>query len=175
MGFLLEFLRPIVVDVLHYYIFAALNKPMPANIPSRHSCGGIRRLADLHRHLDADQEFQVGTDGTLPGRHGHACPHRDMHLAMLINAVFVYVSFFFMKLFGDNVSYPNMMMFGFVLLITMALGLGMGLVMGAVCRITPLIDPFLHILLGFCSSHPGSMGRSRRCRPICRGSWSGGR
>jgi len=147
MGFLLEFLRPIVVDVLHYYIFAALNKPMPANIPvEAFVWGGFAVWLTFTGIWMPIKNSKSAPTVPFPGVTAMHVRIAICIWPMLINAVFVYVSFFFMKLFGDNVSYPNMLMFGFILLITMALGLGMGLVMGAVCRITPLVDPFLHIL-----------------------------
>ncbi len=149
-GFLMEFLRPTVIDVLHYYIFSALGKPMPGGIPVEEFVWGGFAV------------WLTFTGIWMPIKNSKSVPTvpfpgvTAMHVRIaicawpiLINALFVYGSFSIMKLFGDNVVFPNMLMFGLVLLIAAALGLGMGLTVGAVCRITPLIDPFLHILPWF--------------------------
>lgn len=149
-GFLMEFLRPTVIDVLHYYIFSALGKPMPGGIPVEEFVwGGFAVWLTFTGIWMPIKNSKSAPTVPFPGVTAMHVRIAICIWPILINAVFVYASFFILKLFGDNVAYPNMLMFGLVLIITAMLGLGMGLVIGGICRITPLLDPFLHILPWF--------------------------
>lgn len=158
-GFLMEFLRPAVIDITHYYIFGALGKPMPAGIPVEEFVWAGFAVWLTFTGIWVPIKNSKSTP-TVPFP-GVTAMHVRIGLCawpILINAVFLYASFFVLKLFGDNVTYPNMLLMGSILIITAMLGMGMGLVLGAICRITPLIDPFLHILPWFMLMGSGIYG-----------------
>jgi ABC-type polysaccharide/polyol phosphate export permease len=151
MGFFAEFLRPTVIDVTHYYIFSAMGKPMPGGIP-------------VEEFVWAGFAVWMTFTGIwMPIKGSRAAPAvpfpgvSAMHMRIaicawpvMINSVFVYGSFALMMLFGDNnIVFPNVPLFGLILVITAVFGMGMGLVIGAACRVAPMIDPFLHILPWF--------------------------
>jgi ABC-type polysaccharide/polyol phosphate export permease len=149
-GFLLEFLRPTVIDVMHYFIFSALGKVMPGNISVEEFVwGGFAVWLTFSAIWMPVKGSKSAPIIPFPGVSAMHVRIAICAWPVIINTVFVYVSFSIMKLFGDNVSYPNMLVLGPVLMITAMLGMGLGLVMGALCRMTPLIEPFLHILPWF--------------------------
>jgi ABC-type polysaccharide/polyol phosphate export permease len=80
---------------------------------------------------------------------GVSAMHHRIALAvwpLVLNATFCYVSVALMIIFGDNVSLPNIPLTALILVITAALSLGLGLVIGALCQAVPLIEPVAHIL-----------------------------
>lgn len=158
-GVLAEFLRPTVINISHYYIFAALGKPMPGGIPVEEFVwGGFTvwlSFVGIWAPIKASKSTPVVP---FPGV---LAVHTRIAICIwpvLVNVLFLYISFSVLKLFGDQVSYPNMLLMGLVLLITVGLAAGMGLVLGAVCRIAPMIEPFLHILPWFLLMGSGIYG-----------------
>ena len=158
-GFLLEFLRPIIIDVTHYYIFEALGKPMPGGIPVEEFVwAGFAvwlSFTAIWMPIKNSKSFPIVP---YPGVSAMHVRIAICTWPILINAVFLYASFFVLKTFGDDVTYPNMLLIGYVLIVTAVMGMGLGLVMGAISRITPLIDPFLHILPWFLLMGSGIYG-----------------
>jgi len=149
-GFMMEFLRPTVMNVMHYFIFAALGKPMPANIPVEEFVwAGFAVWLTFTGIWGAIKTSKSTPTVPFPGVSAMHVRLAICAWPIIINVLFLYGSFFIMRLFGDNVSYPNMLMLGLILMITAMLALGFGLVVGALCRIAPVVEPFLHILPWF--------------------------
>jgi capsular polysaccharide transport system permease protein len=139
-GFLLEFLRPVIVVVFHYFLFVTIQRHMPARIPVElFVIGGFSTWFTFsHTML-----------GTVHGRRG---PPRipgvsPMHSRIarttwefLANFSFCYLAVSLLRLLGWEEPISNVVLSALVLALAAIMGLGFGLVLDGVARLVPTME-----------------------------------
>lgn len=144
LGLLTDFLRNTIVVIAHYYLFWAINKHMPANIPIE-----IFVISGFSVWFAFNYSFH----GTMTGAKWPAgailIPGvTRMHLrlakaswAVLSNLLFCFVSIVFLRLYGDEVTIPDIPLTVLIFLLAGAMGFGFGLLLEGLGRLWPIVEP----------------------------------
>jgi capsular polysaccharide transport system permease protein len=142
-----EFLRPAIACVVHYFVFWALNKLMPPGVSLEQFIWAA--FVVWFTLIQTYQGLQQPNRTNAPPFPGVSRMHMRLAIcawAVLANATFCYVSVFIMMIFGDNIGIPNIPLTALILLIAAAMGFGIGLLVEAICRVVPLLDPVFHLM-----------------------------
>jgi ABC-type polysaccharide/polyol phosphate export permease len=145
-GFLLEFFRPGIACIAHYYLFWAINKPMPPGMSLEQYIWAAFTvwLTFIRIYGDLQQPGRV----KIPPFPGVTRMHARLAICVwmvIVNATFCYGSVLLMKIFGDQIAFPNIPLTAVVLLLAAILGLGVGMIVEGICRAVPLLEPFFHL------------------------------
>jgi capsular polysaccharide transport system permease protein len=176
-GFAVEILRPALACIIHYFVFWAVGKQMPAGVSLEQFIWPA--FAVWLTIMRIYQGLQQPARSQAPRLLGASRMHMRLAMctwAVIINALFFYASVTLMILFGDNVAIPDVPLTAFIMLLAAALGLGMGLIVEGVCRVMPLLEPVFHLLPYFMflgsgiyyslQTAPPAMGRIFTYSPI---------
>lgn len=149
-GFFLEFLRPTIMNISHYYIFYYMGKGMPAGIKVEEWVWA--GFAVWFTFTGIWQPIRGSRGAPTVPFPGVSAMHVRLAICIwpvIINTVFLYASVAVMIFFGDNIPFPNVFLTAIIMVITATLAVGFGLIVGAICRAVELIEPFIHILPWF--------------------------
>jgi ABC-type polysaccharide/polyol phosphate export permease len=144
-GFFVEFLRPSISCVAHYYIFWAVNRNIPAGISLEQFVWAAfvvwYTFSQVYRDVQRARAF--------PAFPGVSAMHVRLGYCtweFMIEATFCYGSVALMMIFGDNIAFPNVPLTALILLLAAAQGLGLGMAVGTIARVAPLSRPLLEVL-----------------------------
>jgi capsular polysaccharide transport system permease protein len=143
---LLVFLRPTIICLMHYFIFSVTNRAMPNGVPVESFVWAAFTIWFTFQQVWG----AVKGSRSAPGIHFPGISGMHVRIAIviwpvLLNSLFCFLSVLLMITFGDNIPVPSILLTALVLAITAFLGLGFGLVVGALGRAIPLLEPFLHM------------------------------
>jgi capsular polysaccharide transport system permease protein len=149
-GFLIEFLRPVIVIVAHYYFFLVIKKPMPGNVPLEIYCiSGFSVWYAFYYTCYAAMTSETRLTGAIL-----IAGVTPMHfrLAKSAWALLFYLSFCFLcvvplKLYGDDVSFPDVPLTVLVFLLAGAMGFGFGVLLEGLSRVWPVTKSLKNIFL----------------------------
>ncbi len=136
-GFLLEYVRPLVVMILHTIVFTALNKRMPAKIPVELFVIGSFTIWFACVHVIRGTMHARTKATGVPGV-------TETHLD-IARTVWEFLSMFslciacvyLLKIFGFPVPFPNIPQTVLYFILAVLLGLGFGLIFRALSRRFP--------------------------------------
>jgi capsular polysaccharide transport system permease protein len=134
-GFLLEYLRPTIVMILHYILFTALKKPMPSKIPIELFIIGSFTTWFCAVHVLRGTSNSARDSSGMPGV-------TDLHLAIartvwefLSMLSFALLCVVLLKLFGRPEPIPNLPKLVLYFALAATIGLGFGLILKALGRV----------------------------------------
>ena len=145
-GFIMEFFRPTIICVLHYYTFTLIDKATAPGIAMEEFVWGGFVVWFVFSHIC------VGLGHHLPSRFpfpGVSAMHLRLAMAtwsLLSNMAFLYISVIIMIIFGDDVRFPSILVTTFVLLTAATMAFGWGILAEALCRAAPILEPIFHFL-----------------------------
>jgi len=146
-GFFLEFLRPTITCIAHYFVFSAINKPMPAGISfEAFIWGGFTVWLTF---IQIYMGLQILHWAKPPPFLGVSPMHMRLAICawpVFVNLIFCYVSVAAMKIFGINIDFPNIPLTAFIFLLAAMMGLGLGLLVEGICRAAPIASPIFHLM-----------------------------
>jgi ABC-type polysaccharide/polyol phosphate export permease len=145
-GLFAEFVRPAVVCILHYFTFWAINKKMPPGVSLEQFIWAafLVWFAFSQIYFNLERTRSSGS-ANFPGVSAMHLRLAICAWSLTVNAVFTCVSVLLMMVFGDNIAFPDVPLTAFVLLLTAMLGLGLGMLSEAVCRVVPFLELFFHL------------------------------
>jgi capsular polysaccharide transport system permease protein len=143
-GAVMEFFRPVVVCVAHYILFSFVKKAIPPQTPIEVFvlAGFSVWFAYAHSYVAAFTKFHGGSG--FPGVTRMHIRIAKCAWEFFANIFFLYASVFCLKMCGDDIWIPDVPMTVGLFAITIALGLGVGLIWEAACRLAPVLEPFAH-------------------------------
>lgn len=149
-GLLLEFSRPVVVVVAHYYWFILDNKPVPAGIPMElFVLGGFSIYFSFsypYLAVLASAKRAANIVG-IPGVTRMHVRVAKILRFLLGNLMFCYMAPLGMRLLGDtDVGPPNLLLTLPLFGLAGAIALGFGLCVNCLTRFVPFLDPLAHQL-----------------------------
>ncbi len=139
-GFVLEWVRPIIVMVLHAIVFNALHKRMPSKIPVELFVIGSFTIWFAFVHVARGCAHVRRQAAAIPGV---SELHHDLarmsweFLSMFSLAV---LSVYLLMVFGFRLPFPNLPKTALYFVLATALGLGFGLVVRALARRFPATE-----------------------------------
>jgi capsular polysaccharide transport system permease protein len=146
-GFLLEFFRPTLSCVAHYFLFWAVNKPMPPGISLEQFVWApfvvwltFNQIYHTVEVLHSAKVPPIPGTTTMHMRFAHCVWH------IVSKGAFCYGSVALMILFGDNIRVPDVPLTMLILMIAATMGLGLGMFVEGACRVMPILEPIFHIL-----------------------------
>jgi capsular polysaccharide transport system permease protein len=147
LGFFMEFFAPALSCAAHYLIFWAGNKAMPPGTSLEQFIWAAFAVWLTFSNIYHTVERQVASKA--PPIPGVTSMHvRMSHVAwnLISKTLFLYGSVALMKLFGDNVNFPDVPLTALILGIATVMGVGLGLSIDGICRVAPIFEPIFHIL-----------------------------
>jgi capsular polysaccharide transport system permease protein len=146
-GFVLEFFRPLLSCVAHYFLFWAVNKPMPPGMKlEQFVWAPFIVWLTFNQTYRTVEILHASKPPPLPGvtamhmRFAHAAWH------IVSKGAFCYGSIAIMLLFGDAIPVPNIPLTIYILFVSATLGLGLGMIVEGASRVMPMMEPVFHVL-----------------------------
>ena len=146
-GIFLEFLRPTLVCGLHYFVFWATGRVFAASIPLEQFIWGGFMIWFIFSTVTAMlHSGRVSMKLPFPGVSAMHVRIAVCIWPVIIFTCFTYISVALMKIFGDNIDFPNIPLSAVLILLTAAIGFGWGLLIEGLGRMVPLIEPVTHFI-----------------------------
>jgi capsular polysaccharide transport system permease protein len=146
-GFVVEFLRPAIACVAHYFVFWAVQKQMPPGISLEEYIWAAFLV--WFPIIQTYGGLQQPNRTKAPPFLGVSPMHMRLAIcawAVILNATFCYISVSLMIIFGDNIGFPSVPLTALILLLAAMLGFGLGLFVEGICRAVPLVAPLFHLM-----------------------------
>ena len=149
LGFVLEFLRPVVVDAAHYFYFQATNRPVPGHQYAVFTIAGFAIWFLFSATMGAAENGAAWPAGVLgfPG-----VSRMNLRVAAAAWSFFLYVFFAFawvlpLMAYGADLRFPVIPITVFIYFVTATMGFGYGLTLEGLCRYWPAMKPFMDIFI----------------------------
>jgi capsular polysaccharide transport system permease protein len=139
-GFVMEFFRPVIVVVFHYFLFVAIGRHMPARIPVELFVLGGFSVWFTFSHTMLATVYDRRRPAGIPGV---TAMHARIATALwefTTNISFCFAAVFLLKLLGWEEPLPDFLASAEVLGLAAAFGLAVGLFFEGLGRLVPMIE-----------------------------------
>lgn len=147
-GVLVEFLRPVVICLAHYFYFTLTRRPVPGHQYAIFTIGGFAIYFTFVAAYSGTFEGARWPNGVtqMPG-----VTRMHLRAAKTVWAFLLYVMFAIgvivpLLLIGQDVAYPNLLLTLETFAMAAGLGFGFGLVSNSIGVVVPALIPFIKVM-----------------------------